>query len=148
MPGLFAWMLGIEYDRALRITASSSGYWTPTATDDLLALPGVTGYLGLKPVSERELEVLWVEEGSPGAMAWAMAEDGNWSRISASTFLALYPALRVGRNYIMRIPYVVREKHMYLQLDQWRAIPSMPRGYTTAHKPRPLRRLRKSNVKK
>jgi hypothetical protein len=139
---LYAWMFGIEYDRALRITAWSDGYWTPTATDDLLALPGITGYLGLLPVSERELEVLWVDDGSPGAIELEMAESGNWSRMSASTLLALYPAFRVQRHYILRLPYVVRDGHLYLQLDKWKAILSMPKGYTTARKPRPRRQKR------
>lgn len=147
MPSIYTWMFGVEFDRALRITAWSEGYWTPTATDDLLALGGVTGFLGLLPASDRELEVLWVEEDSPGAIAMARPERGNWSRISASVLLALYPAFRVRPLHILRLPYVVRNGHLFLQLDQWKVVPSTPEGYTTADKARSLRRARRSRRK-
>lgn len=142
MPSLLAWMFGLEYDKALRIDAGRSGYWSPTATEDLLSLPGVSGYLGLRPISKRELEILWVDDENPHKIKWERAVRGNWSRMSASGLLALYPALKVSRYYILRIPYVIREERLFLQLDQWKAVPSTPKGRTTAEKPRPRRRKR------
>lgn len=139
MPGLLAWMFGIEYDRALRITAGGTGYFTPTATDDLDSLlNGPTGFLGFDPVSEKEIEVLWVRGGA-GAYRMTRAEEGNWSRVSAGPILALHPALKVDRHYIMRIPYEIREGRLFLQMKQWKAVPSVPRYYTTARKPQPRR---------
>lgn len=144
MPNLLTGLLGIEYDRALRITAWGTGYWTPTATDDLDSLvDGPTGFLGFEPVSKKEIEVRWVPKG-PGAYRLSRAKDGNWSRVSAGPILALHPALKVTRYYIMRIPYEIREGRLFLQMGKWKAVPSVPRFYTTATKPQP----RKPRVKK
>jgi hypothetical protein len=141
MPSIYEWMFGWEFDRALRITHRRTGYWTPTATDDLLSLPGVTGFLGLRPFSERELEILWVAPGD-GAIKLVTAEKGNWSQMSASVLLNRHPIFRVQRHYILRIPYETREGRLFLQLDRWKAVPSTPEGHTTAEKPRPRRRKR------
>jgi hypothetical protein len=148
MPGLLPWMFGQEYDRALRITAWGSGYWTPSATEDLdglVVLP--TEFLGFDPVSPREIEVRWVTDGTPGRLPITRAVRGYWSRVSAGAILALYPALKVTRHYIMRIPYEIRDGRLYLQMGQWKAVPSVPRHHTTAEKPQP-RRPRKRTVKK
>lgn len=138
MPGLLAWMLGIEYDRALRITAWGTGYWTPTATDDLnILVNGPTGFLGFDPVSKKEIEVLWVPGGTNGACKLTWAAKGNWSKVSAGPILALHPGLKVTRHYIMRIPYEIRDGRLFLQMKKWEAVPSVPRYYTTATKPQP-----------
>lgn len=140
MVDLLTGVYGIEYDRALRITAGGTGYWTPTATTDLMGLvERPTGYLGFSPFSKSEIEVLWVPEGVDGACLLTRALRGNWSSVSAGPLLALHPALKVTRHYIMRIPYEIREGRLFLQMKQWKSVPSVPRFFTTATKPQPRR---------
>ncbi|HLO02062.1 MAG TPA: hypothetical protein VK191_03025, partial [Symbiobacteriaceae bacterium] len=84
--------------------------------------------------------------GTAGANRLSRAARGNWSRVSAGPILAAHPALKVTRHYIMRIPYEIRDGRLFLQLGQWKAVPSVPRFFTTATKPQP-RRPRKPKVK-
>jgi hypothetical protein len=89
----------------------------------------------------------------PSLLAWMLGLEydrafrGNWSRVSAGPILALYPTLKVTKHYIMRIPYEIRDGRLYLQLGQWKAVPSVPRYHTTAEQPQP-RRARKPTIKR
>jgi hypothetical protein len=120
-------------DHALRINASNQVYCNPATTADLdstaATVPSL--HVAYRPISETKFEILWVPQGTPGAVEVTRSSNQTTLSFSFAPVLALYPGLKVEKRWIRRIPYTIETtaegKRFVLDLEKDQVVQSSRR---------------------
>jgi hypothetical protein len=121
------------YEEAMHLTARNQLYANPAAMAALESTcPRVAAKcLAFDQRAETEIAIHWVEKGTLGSHPISRRENERTGLFSFGPVLALYPALKVSRGWVRRIPYRIdptpEGKLFVLDLAQSDVIPSQRR---------------------